>query len=170
MKSFMKVLIWLVVLGAVCAGVYVVLPEYPQSCVKSAFQPHIDPQAKVRIDQVQALTNRDLNSATYKTILEGKVKNPCWVYEFDETTGAEKVTFYGRGILINLKDWKDYDGKLSTSASVKMEFEIAGNKVEIHPYVDGKLMEINDGKHDEQNDDLRLDLLSQLYNGMKVDN
>lgn len=169
MKSFMKVVIWLIILCGICVGVYFVLPEYPQSCVKAVFQPHVNAQAKVRIDQVQALTNRDLDNATYKTILEAKVKNPCWVYELDEVTGSEKVIFYGRGIQINLKDWEDYDGKLSTSASVKMEFEIAGNKVEIHPYVDGRLMEITDGSHEEENDNLRLDLLSQLYGGMQVE-
>ena len=81
----------------------------------------------------------------------------------------EYVTFYGRGVSINLKDWEDYQGKLSTSASVKVEFRIRGNNVDILPYVDGTLMHIEDGKHVEANDKIKLDIFSQLYTGMKTE-
>lgn len=165
MKGFMKVVVWIVVVIAVAVGVYFILPEYPQSFVKSVFQPMTDAVAKSRIEEVQNIINKDLNGASYKTILESKTKNPCWVYRKEES-GTEYVTFYGRGVSINLKEWEEYNGMLSTSASVKMEFEIAGGKVEIHPYVDGELMEIKDGKHTKQNKELRLELLTQLHGGM----
>lgn len=167
MKGFVKVLVWIVVLAAICAGVYFVLPEYPQSVVKSVVQPMIDSQAKKMIGEVQSIINNDLNKASYKTILESNTKNPCWVYNKDETTGEQSVVFYGRGVSINLKDWSDYGGMLSTSASVKFEFKITGNNVEILPYVDGKPMYIKDGAHTEQNDKIKLDILSQLYTGMQ---
>lgn len=167
MKGFLKVVVWIVVLAAVCVGVYFVLPEYPQNYVKSIFQPMIDANADMRINQVQSLTNKDLDKATYKVILESKVKNPCWAYRKDETTGVEYVTFHGRGIQINLKEWSAYNGKLSTSATVKIEFQITdGKQVDIHPYVDGVLMEINDGKHVEENDKILLEILRQMYTGM----
>lgn len=169
MKGFVKVLIWIVVLAAICVGVYFVLPEYPQSMVKSIFQPMVDSEAKSMISQVQSLTNKDLDNASYKTILEAKTKNPCWVYNKDETTGEQSVVFYGRGISINLKDWTDYEGVLSTSASIKMEFKISGRNVEILPYVDGKLMSIKDGAHVDQNDKIKLDILSQMYTGMQTE-
>ncbi len=169
MKGFVKVLVWIVILAAVCAGVYMLLPEYPKSVVKSIVQPVIDSEAKSMISQVQALTDKDLGNATYKTILESKTKNPCWVYETREAEpGIEYVIFYGRGVSINLKDWQDYGGMLSTSATVKFEFKITGKKsVDILPYVDGKLMNIKDGTHVEQNDKIKLDILTQMYSGMQ---
>lgn len=168
MKGFLKIIVWVAILISACIGIYMVLPEYPQSYVKSMIQPMVDTVAKGRIEAVQNLTNKDLNNATYKTILESKTENPCWIYKTDETTGTEYVVFYGRGVQINLKDWEDYGGKLSTSASVKIEFEIIGSTVNIHPYVDGRLMEITDGQHVEKNDEIRLVIFTQLFEGMNT--
>lgn len=166
MKGFVKLLVWIVVLAGVLAGVYYVLPEYPQSFVKSIVQPMTDSAAKAKIEQVQGITNKDLDGLTYKTLLEANTKNPCWVYKLDEATGVEYVTFYGRGASLNLKDYTEYQGKLYTSASVKMEFVITnGTQVQIHTYIDGVSMEINDGNHEEENKQIRLDILSQLYSG-----
>lgn len=166
MKGFMKAVVWIVIIAAVCVGVYFILPEHPKAYVTSVFQPMTDAVAKSKIEQVQGLLNKDLGNASYKTIFEAKTKNACWVYEKDETTGTEYVTFRGTGVSINLQDYKDYNGKLYTNASVKVEFEILGNKVEIHPYVDGELMEINDGKHTDQNKEIRNALFQQLYGGL----
>ena len=169
MKGFMKVVVWVLVLIGVAVGVYFLLPEYPQSFVKSVFQPMVDAQAKTRIEQVQGLLNKDLNNVSYKTIFEAQTKNPCWVYSCEEGSTTEYVIFYGRGVSINLKDWEEYNGMFASSASVKIVFEIVGDKVEIHPYVDGTLMEINDGKHTEENKAIRLDLFTQLYGGMTIE-
>lgn len=46
MKGFLKVIIWIVILGAICFGVYMILPEYPQNFVKSVVQPMVNSQAK----------------------------------------------------------------------------------------------------------------------------
>lgn len=168
MKGFVKVLVWIIILAAVCFGVYMVLPEFPQAAVKSVVQPIIDSNAKMRIDQVKLLTNKDLNNTTYKAILESKTKNPSWVYVTkEEEPGVEYVIFYGRGVSINLKDWTDYQGMLSTSASVKIEFKITNGNVEILPYIDGNPMYIKDGAHVEQNDKIKQDILNQLYSGMQ---
>lgn len=170
MKGFVKVVVWIIILAAIAFGVYLVLPEFPQAAVKSVVQPIIDANAKMRIDQVKALTNRDLDNATYQTILEGQTKNPSWVYVTkEEEPGIEYVIFYGRGVSINLKDWTDYAGMLSTSASIKVEFKITGGNVDIYPYIDGVLMNIQDGKHVEQNDKIKLDIFRQLYTGMQTE-
>jgi len=167
MKGFLKFLVWMVVLAAILVGVYFVLPEYPQNYVKSIVQPIIDTNASVRMEQVKALTVKELDNATYNTLLSTRPKNACWSYRMDETTGVEYVTFYGRGLTINLKEWPDYNGILSTSAIVKFEFEINGAQVNIHPYVDGQLMEINDAKNTfaEKNKDIRIEILRQVYQG-----
>lgn len=171
MKGFLKVVMWIVILGAILFGVYMILPEYPQNFAKSIVQPIIDSTAKAKINQVKALTNKDLNNQTYQTILENKTKSKCWVYEtHEEEPGIEYVLFYGRGVSINLQDYADYNGKLSTSATVKIEFKISyGTNVEITPYVDGVKMNIQDGKHVDQNNKIKLAIFQQLYNGESVE-
>ena len=168
MKGFVRGLIWFLVFVAVLVGVYFALPEYPQSVVKSTFQSTIDAAAGTRIAQVQNMTNADLGDITYKTILESQTKNPCWVYKIDEMTGVETVTFYGRGVAINLKDYEEYQGKLSTGAMIKIEFVITGQQVQIHPYVDGVLMELDEMTHSQENKKIRLEIFSQLYSGKGV--
>lgn len=166
MKGFVKAVVWIVIIAGVLVGVYMVLPEYPQNFVKSIVQPIVDSSAKMRIDQVKALKNKDFDNQTYETLLEAKAKNACWSYRLDETTGYEYVTFYGRGLTMNLKSFTEYGGLLSTSATVKIEFEIiGGSQVNIHPYVDDVLMEINDSSHMESNNKIRLEILRQLYEG-----
>lgn len=167
MKQFLKVVIGIVVLAGILVGVYFVLPEYPQNVVKSIIQPMTDANAKTMIEKVKMIPNKDLDNLSYQTILEAKTKNACWVYETrEEEPGIQYVIFYGRGASINLKAWTDYNGMLSTSAVVKVEFKIRDNNVDILPYVDGKLMRIEDGQHVEQNDKIRLAIFSQMYNGM----
>ncbi len=168
MKGFIKAVVWIVIVVAALVGVYFVLPEYPQDFVKSVIQPIVDAESKARVEQVQTLLVKELDNASYKTILEAKAKNPCWAYEKDETTGVETITFHGRGLTINLKDWTEYSGLLSTNAAVKFEFVITGGqKVDIHAYVDGTLMEIVDAKdsHQEENKKIRLEILKQMYYG-----
>lgn len=147
-----KVIIWIVVLIAVLAGVYLILPEYPKSVVTSVFQPVINSQAKLRIDQVKSLENSGLK-ANYETILEGKVKTPTWVYESAGT--VEKVTFQGSGATINIKDVEDHEDFLYQDCVVKFEFVISGNKVDIYAYIDGEL----------QDDVIKDYMLGQLYIG-----
>lgn len=147
-----KVIIWVVVLIVVLAGVYLVLPEYPKSVVKSVFQPVLNSQAKSRIDEVKNLKNGKID-ATYETILEGKVKTPTWIYESAGT--VEKVTFQGSGADINIKDVEDHEDFLYQGCIVKFEFVISGNKVDIYPYIDGTL----------QDDVIKDVMLEQLYIG-----
>ena len=153
MKVLGKVLIWVIILGLVVFGVYLILPEYPHNLMRSLVQPVIDTQAKVRIEQVQQLVNKELN-ANYKDILEGGTKTPCWVYDFDEITGAEAVTFYGTGATINIKDVEGVEDKFYTSSSVKFVFHITGNNVEkIEAQIDYK----------EQTEAVKDFILSEFY-------
>lgn len=170
MKKFVKVLVWIVIFGAVCFGVYSVLPEYPQNFVKSFVQPIINSQAKTRIKQVQNLAVEGMDNVNYKTVLEKNTGVSCWTYETnDSEPGVEYVIYNGKGAGINLKEYTDYNGKLSTSSVIKFEFKITGSNVEIYPYVDGEKMNIEDGKHVDVNKTIREDILQQLYNGMKAD-
>lgn len=150
MKQFTKVLIWIVILGAVLFGVYVILPEYPQSFMKSFVQPVVNSQAKTRIDQVKALKNTDVN-ATYQDILEHYTNTSCWVYE--QGDGTEIVTFYGKGATINIKEVPEHEDHLYTSTSVRFKFIITGNNVEIKAYIEDQ----------EQDEVIRDVMIRQLY-------
>ena len=140
MKQFLKVLVGIIILGVIGFGVYTVLPEYPHDFVKSFVQPVVNSQAKERIKAVQNLYNQDVK-AVYKDILEKHTKNRFWVYEINEGTGTETVTFYGSGAYINVSDIDNHDEMLYTSCQVKFEFVITGNKVEIFAYIDGEVQD-----------------------------
>ena len=168
MKGFLRVVIWGAIFATALFGIYMILPEYPQNFAKSIVQPVFNNEAEIMISKVKALQNKDVENATYETILEANAKNPCWVYSVDEANPqVQYVTFYGRGIGMNLKDWTDYQGNLSTSAIVKIEFKITGSSVEIIPYVDGVKMQIEDGRHVEENKKIKQSIFEQLYKGIK---
>lgn len=169
MKQFLKVLIWIVILGGVGFGVYMILPEYPHDFIKSFVQPLVDSQAKTRITQVKNMQTgvKGMDGVTYEMALSKNTGMNCWVYEKDETTGAEKVRFRGNGASINMKDYNDYQGKLYTSCAVQFDFDISGNNVEITPYLDGTKMRIVDGSHVEQNKDVLKMIVSQMYGGVQ---
>lgn len=173
MKKFFKVMMWIIILGAIFFGIYAVLPEYPKNFVKSFVQPIVDSNAKMRIDQIKNLQVTDIEGVTgqtYQSVLEKSTGMSCWVYEKREAEpGVEYVIYRGNGASMNLKDYADYKGMLATSASVKYEFKITGNKVEIYPYIDGTLMHIEDGKHVESNKAIKKDILNQLYNGIQTE-
>ena len=152
MKQFMKVLIWIVILGGVVFGVYTVLPEYPQNFMKSFVQPVVNSQAKTRINQVKNLKNKDVD-ATYQDILERYTNTSCWVYE--EETGFETVTFYAKGARINIKDVPDHEDHLYTSTSIKFQFVITGNNVKITAFIGDKA----------QDDTIRDLMIRQLCSG-----
>lgn len=154
MKQFLKVLIGIVILGAIGFGVYSVLPQYPHDFVKSFVQPVVNSQAKARIDAVKNIFNQDIQS-TYRTILESHTKNRFWVYDLNETTATETVTFYGSDAYINIEDIADHDEMLYTSCQVKFVFTITGNKVDITAYIDGEM----------QDDAVKELMIKQLFEG-----
>ena len=168
MKQVLKVLMWIVILGAVCFGIYLILPEYPHDFVKSFVQPVVNSQAKTRITQIQTLNNQDVN-ANYKDILEKSTGMSCWVYETrEEEPGVEYVIYRGNGATINIKDVEGYNDMLYTSCVIKFEFKISGNNVEIIPYIDGtKIAVENTATSKDTNDLLKKIIISQLY-GVEV--
>lgn len=135
MRQFLKVVIGIIILAGICFGVYTVLPEYPHNMVKSFVQPVMDKQAKVRIDEVKNLVNKDLE-ATYQKILESHTTSSFWIYDANEAAGTETVTFYAKGAHINIKDVPDHEDHLYTSCGVKFVFAISGKTVNITAYIE----------------------------------
>lgn len=179
MKQFLKVIVWILILGGIGYGIYYVLPEYPHNFVKSFVQPVVDSQAKTRIGQIQnfAVPKIDgIEGATYQMVLEKNTGMSCWVYEIDESKpGYEYVIYYGKGAGINLKEYeKDFGSKMSTSAFVKFKFEIKDNKVnKVYPIIDGiemfKGKDSELGRYKKMDSEILANILQQLMNGMKAD-
>ena len=169
MKQLLKVLLVIVIICGVGYGVYMVVPEYPHNFIKSFVQPVVDVEAKLRIQQVKNLdvNIKGLEGVTYQAALEKNTGMSCWVYEKNESTGEEMVVYRGNGASVNMKDLKDYSGKLYTSAVVNFDFHIDGTKVEVIPFIDGYEMNIKDGKHVEQNKDVLKMIVSQLSSGIQ---
>jgi hypothetical protein len=152
MKKFLTTVIWIAVLVGVLFGIYMILPEYPQSYIKGLIQPLVDSQAKTRIEQVKVLKNQDVKD-TYQNILETNTNTTCWVYE-DDGAGVEKVTFFGKGAQISIQNVEGYDDHFyDTSSSVKFEFLITNNSVTITCYINGEA----------QDEAIRDVVIQQLY-------
>ena len=167
MRQLLKVLVVILIIGGIVFGIYSVVPEHTHNFMKSFVQPVFNSTAKEMIKEVQELKNGDLNDATYKEIVERNNGMTCWVYERNEGESVEHVIFYGKGASLNLKDYPDYNGLLTTSAQVKIDFQIDGNKVEIIPTIDGVKMYKDGLEYKDANETIRKDIMSQLLQGMK---
>lgn len=174
MKTFGKVIIWIVIIAAAGFAIYKFVPEYPHNMMKSLVQPVIDVEAKTRIDQIKNLSVgvKGLDGVTYEMALSKNTGMNCWVYEkeVNEATGqivSEVVTFMGNGASVNMKDYNDYQGKLYTSCQVKFEFSITGNNVVITPYIDGQKMRLGTEKPTERDKEVLKMIVSQMYGGVQ---
>lgn len=156
MKDIMWKIFWIVVAIGILYGIYSILPEYPHNVVKSIFQPLINEEAKQKISQIQNLKDIDLDD-TYINILESNCNSSAWVYDKNKETLEEKVTFYGTGAYLNLKDIPNNNGLLYTSANVKVEFLINDELVDIIVYVSDYNEPCNEVVEEE--------VLKQLKNG-----
>lgn len=181
MKKILQILVWVIVLVAAGYAIYeFVLPEYPRKFVKSFVQPVVDSQAKTRIDQVKNSSVgkvKGIEGATYQTVLEKNTGMSCWVYELDEEKpGYEYVVYYGKGAGINLKNFTDYNGNMSTSSFVKFKFEIKDDKLnKVYPTIDGvdmykgKSGDSQQGLHKKRDKEILDCIMQQLMNGMISD-
>lgn len=164
MKKVINAIVWIVVIGAILFGIYMILPNYPQNFVKGHIQQLTNSSAQARIEQVQSLNNKDVN-ASYGSFLGKSTSMNAWVYYSaeDSGTGYEQVRFYGNGANINLKEIQGYDDMLYTSAAVEIIFEIdASGNVNITPYLDGVAIQ---GDNRETNEALKRTIFTQLYTG-----
>lgn len=173
MKDFLKKVVWVVVFVAILFVAYQYMPEYPHNYIKSVFQPKIDEMAASRINQVKALTNKDVDNKSYDDIFKAHTNTGCWVYEAvtDSKDGAEHVYYYGKDAAVNLKDYPDYGGQMYTAAAIKVDFKITSGNVDIFIYIDDfsedAVLWINDGKHVKENSKIKADFFKQLYSGMR---
>lgn len=100
MKTFLKILLAVVIVAALCVGVYFVLPERSQMYIKGNIQYRTDDDAKTHVDKIQDMSISD--STTYGDALTKLCKSTAWYYEPGSETGDWTVTFYGTKATIDL--------------------------------------------------------------------
>ena len=122
MNKIIKVIIAIIIAGAILAGVYFVLPETSQMYIKGMIQYHYD--AKTHVDKIKAIKMPDTD-VTFGDGLEKACKSTAWYYE-EGVTDTWVVTFYGSKININLTG-DGYDN-VYTEKPIKITFSVRKDK------------------------------------------
>lgn len=102
MKTFLKILVAIVIVAAICVGVYFVLPETSQMYVKGNIQYRTDDTAKAQVDKIKNITIPDYD-VTFGDGLEAFCKSTAWYYE-EVSADTWTVTFYGTKATLNLTE------------------------------------------------------------------
>jgi hypothetical protein len=116
MKTFLKILLALVIVAGIGFGIYFVLPETSQMFVKGNIQYRTDDNAKEKIDKIKANEIKYTETAdngTTKTVetgvkygdaLEKAAKTSAWYYE-EAANGSQTITFYGSKVSLDLSKY-----------------------------------------------------------------
>ena len=134
MKTFLKILLAVVIVAAICVGIYFVLPETSQMLVKGNIQYRTDEVAQEKVDKIKNITIPDYD-VNFGDGLEGFCKTTAWYYEeVSDTTWT--VTFYGTKATLNLTD-TNLD-VFYTDESFKATFTVRNDsQVDISMEIDG---------------------------------
>lgn len=120
MKTFIKILIAIVVVVALCFGIYCLLPETSKMYIKGNIQYRTDDEAKEHVDKIQGLEVGD--GVTYGDALTKLCKSTAWYYEKGSESGDWIVTFYGTKATLDLT--KEGIDALYTEQSLKIVFSV----------------------------------------------
>lgn len=137
MKAFVKILVAIIIVAALCGGIYLVLPETAQIFVKGNIQYRTDDNAKTMVDKIKGLTiaytetqstgvDREVNtSVTYGDALTNKSKSTVWYYE--ESGSSFKVTFYGTKVSMDLSKYGSDGTYVDKTLKVVFDFPTPSN-------------------------------------------
>lgn len=144
MKTFVKILTAIVVIAAICGGVYLVLPETAQIFVKGYIQYKVNDDAKTRIDRLkddntivysQTQTNGTVKKVDtgvkYGDALTNCAKTTVWYYE--EVGAGFKITYYGTKVSMDLSKYGS-DGTY-IDKTLKIVFDFTNDKSTITVYI-----------------------------------
>ena len=115
MKTFVKVLVAILIVIGLCFGVYAVLPQTSKMFVKGNIQYRTDDTAKAQVDKIKK---------TKIPGFENLCKSSAWYYE-EEASGDWKVTYYGSKATMDLTT-AGMD-QMYTDQPMKVEFTVRNN-------------------------------------------
>ena len=145
MKTFVKILIAIIVVAALWGGIYLVLPETTQIFVKGNIQYRTDDNAKEKIDslkknniiytEVQSNgTDKKVDTGvTYGDALDKKGKTTVWYYE-ESADGGFKITYYGTKVSMDLAKYGSDGTYIDKTLKVVFDFP-AGGKSSVTLYI-----------------------------------
>ena len=145
MKTFLKILLAIIIVAALCGGVYLVLPETAQIFVKGNIQYRTDDNAKEKVDSLKenSIVYPDTQSngtakkvdtgVTYGDALTKKSKSIVWYYE-DTNNGGFKITFYGTKVSMDLSKYGSDGTYIDKTLKVVFDFP-SGGKSSVTIYV-----------------------------------
>lgn len=146
MKTFLKILVALIIVAALCVGIYFVLPETSQMYIKGNIQYRTDDEAKEKVDKLKAnkivvnlvqdngTTKAVDTGATYGDALEKTCKSTAWYYESD-VNGSMTITFYGSKASLDLSKYGSDGTFINKSLKLIFNFPSDG-KSTITVYID----------------------------------
>ncbi len=123
MKGFMKFIIAVVIVGAICFGVYCMLPERSQKQIDAVIQKMTDDDAVEHIDKIKNLTVSGYD-VTYETGLNKLCKSSAWYYEY-VSDSVWKVTYYGSKASVDMTT--DGMDQVYTNANLTIVFTVRNN-------------------------------------------
>ncbi len=137
MKTFLKILLAVVIVAALAFVIYLMLPEEQKMYVQGNIQYRTDDDAKEHVDKIRdaKVPNSEI---TFGKGLEGLCKTTAWYYE--QGSGNDwTVTFYGSKATLDLTTGGLDD--VYTSKPMRVVFSVRNDsEVDISIYVDGTLM------------------------------
>lgn len=116
MKTFLKILVALIIVAALCVGIYFILPETSKMYIKGNIQYRTNEEAKEKVDSLKAnkiVVNQVQKNGTTKAVdtgvtygdaLEKTCKSTAWYYESD-VNGSMTITFYGSKASLDLSKY-----------------------------------------------------------------
>jgi uncharacterized protein YxeA len=145
MKTFLKILLALVIVAALCGVVYVCLPETGKVYVKGYIQQKTDDEAKEKIDslkkntitytetQTNGIQKKTDSGVTYGDALTKKSKSSVWYYE-ETGDGGFDITFYGTKVTMDLTNYGADGSYINMTLKVVFSFP-AGGKSSVTMYI-----------------------------------
>ncbi len=123
MKTFLKILLAIVIVIGICFGIYCILPETSKMFIKGNIQYRTDDTAKTQVDKIKKTTIPG-SDKTFGDGLEGLCKSSAWYYE-EEANGDWMVTYYGTKATMDLTT-AGMD-QMYTDQPLKVTFSVRNN-------------------------------------------
>lgn len=139
MKTFLKILLAIVIVGAIGFVIYLALPEEQKMYIQGNIQYRKDADAKEHVDKLKGIKVPGASDGiTFGKGLEKLCKSTAWYYE--KGSGNDwTVTFYGSKATIDMTG--DGLDSVYTNKPMKVIFSVRNDsEVDIDIYVDGNLM------------------------------
>lgn len=138
MKTFLKILLAIVIVAAIGFVIYLALPEEQKMYIQGNIQYRTDDEAKEHVDKIKSAKIPDSEGITFGQGLEKLCKSTAWYYE--KGSGNDwTVTFYGSKASLDLTSGDI--NEVYINKPMRVVFSVRNDsEVDISIYVNDTLM------------------------------